>query len=29
METKTTSQTIKAAYEVHNELGHGFLEQVY
>ena len=29
MENKLTSLIIKAAYEVHNELGFGFLEQVY
>jgi len=29
MENNLTSQIIKAAYDVHNELGFGFLEQVY
>ncbi len=29
MENKLTSQIINAAYQVHNELGFGFLEQVY
>ncbi|MCZ6671461.1 MAG: GxxExxY protein [Verrucomicrobia bacterium] len=29
MENKLTSLIIKAAYDVHNELGFGFLEKIY